>query len=37
MEDLRVAGDSVRKNTGWDVPVDAMTVYAPMAETKSMR
>ena len=32
MEDLRVAGDSVRKNTGWDVPVDAMTVYAQMAE-----
>ena len=32
MEDLRVVGDSVRKNTGWDVPVDAMTVYAQMAE-----
>ena len=32
MEDLRVAGDSVRKNTGWDVPVDAMTIYAQMVE-----
>ena len=32
MEDLRVAGDSVRKNTRWDVPVDAMTIYAQMVE-----
>ena len=32
MEDLHVAGDSVRKNIGGDVPVDAMTIYAQMAE-----
>ena len=37
MEYFRVPGDSVRKNIGWDVPIDVMTVYAPMAETKSMR
>ena len=32
MEDLRVARDFVRKNTGWDVPIDAMTIYAQMAK-----
>ena len=32
MEDPRVAGDYLRKNIGCDVLVDAITVYAQMAE-----